>query len=61
MPTASAAGLSVGSAWPSAASFGNSGPGSAADSFKPPRSLSWLAKIVTAMPQVKPTVTACGM
>jgi hypothetical protein len=29
--------------------------------FRPPRSLSWLAKIVTAMPQVKPTVTACGM
>jgi len=60
-PTAIAAGLIVGSAWASAASFGNNGPSSAAGSFRPPRSLSWLAKIVTAIPQVKPTVTACGM
>ena len=36
-------------------------PRLAAVNFNPPRSLSWLAKIVTAMPQVKPTVTACGM
>jgi hypothetical protein len=60
-PTANAAGLSVGKAWLSTTSFGNSGPGSAPDSVNPPRSFNWLATMVTAIPQVKPTVTACGM
>ncbi len=60
-PMANAAGLMLGRACASMASFGSSGPGSAAGSVRPPRSLSWLAKIVTAIPQVKPTVTACGM
>ena len=46
---------------PSAASLGISGPGSAPARCRPPRSFSWLAAMVTAMPQVKPTVTACGI
>ena len=60
-PTASAAtaqahGFAVGSASASAASFGNSGPGSFG-SVRPSNSLSWLAKMMTAMPAVNPTVT----
>ena len=60
-PMASAAQFSVGSAWPRAASLARNGPGSVPGKVKPPRSLSWLAKMVVAMPQVKPTVTGCGM
>ncbi len=60
-PMQNAAMLTVGSACPSAASFGSSGPGSGAAKVRPPRSLIWLARMVTAMPQVNPTVTACGM
>ena len=41
---------------PSAASLGSSGPGSAPARCRPPRSFIWLAKMVTAMPAVKPTV-----
>ena len=60
-PTAKAAGFSVSPAAASALSFGSSSPGSGPASRRPPRSLSWLARMVTAMPQVKPTVTGCGM
>ncbi len=48
-------------AWPRAASLGKKGPGSTPTSFSPPRSLSWLARMVAAMAQVNPTVTAWGM
>ena len=44
MPTASAAGLMVGSACPSAASLGSNGPGSAPGNFRPPRSLHLAGK-----------------
>jgi hypothetical protein len=61
MPTertavATAAGLSVASASASAASFGTSGPGSLARA-RPSSSLTWLAKMITAIPAVNPTVT----
>jgi hypothetical protein len=54
--TARAEGLSVGSASASAPSLGSSGPGSFS-SARPSSSLIWLAKMMTAMPAVKPTVT----
>src|SRR6202041_799228 len=60
-PTANAAGLMVGNDCLGTASFGNRGPGSAQASVKPPTSFNWLATILTAIPQVKPTVTARGM
>ena len=41
----------------SASSFGISSPGSFAVSVIPSRSLSWLAKMMTAIPAVNPTVT----
>ena len=44
------------SAAPSAASFGTTGP-APSGSVRPSRSLIWLAKMMTAMPAVKPTVT----
>ena len=59
-PSASAAGLAVGAAAARAASFGRNGPGSWATA-RPNRSLIWLAAMVTAMPAVNPTVTACGI
>ena len=42
---------------PAPPSLGTSGPGSGAASVRPSSSLSWLAKMMTAMPAVKPTVT----
>ena len=60
-PSPSVAGLIVGKAWARTASLGSSRPGSAPASRRPARPLTWLAKMVTAMPQVKPTVTAWGM
>ncbi len=47
----------VGNAAPSASSLGTSSPGSLPVSVNPNRSLIWLAKMMTAMPAVKPTVT----
>jgi len=49
--------LAVGTPCASAISFGSSSPGSLAVKVIPNRSLSWLAKMITAMPAVKPTVT----
>jgi hypothetical protein len=62
MPTAStatvmAAALKVGSAGHSAWTLGTIGPGSGPCSVRPRSSLSWLAKMMIAMPDVKPTVT----
>jgi hypothetical protein len=54
---APAAGLSVGSAAARACSLGTIGPGSGPASVRPSSSLSWLARMMTAMPAVKPTVT----
>ena len=54
--TPTAAGLSVGSASASAASFGRSGPGSLSRA-RPSNPLSWLARMMTATPAVNPTVT----
>ena len=58
---ATAAGEMVGSACHRTGIFANSGPGSGALSVRPRRSLIWLAKMITAMPAVKPTVTGKGM
>ena len=62
-PTESA--TAVGETDPSEAhntgSFSSSGPGSALASVRPRSSLIWLAKMMTAMPAVKPTVTGKGM
>jgi hypothetical protein len=55
MPTA--AGLTVPAAAPSAVSLSISSPGSLPASDRPNNSPSWLAKMMTAMPVVKPTVT----
>ncbi len=55
--TAMAETLAVGSPPASAMSFGINAPGSLPVSVMPKRSLSWLAKMITAMPAVKPTVT----
>ena len=55
-----AVGLKVGKAPQSAASFGTSGPGSLA-SERPRRSRISPAKMMSAMPAVKPTVTGWGM
>jgi hypothetical protein len=55
--TPTAAGLTVPAASPSATSFSISSPGSLPGSARPNNSLSWLAKMMTAMPDVKPTVT----
>ena len=60
-PIATAAGVMVPRPWNSATSFGANRPGSPPASVSPPRSLSWLARMVTAMAQVNPTVTAWGM
>ena len=58
--TATAAGLTVGSASTRAPSLGTSGPGSLPSSVRPSSSLSWLAKMMMAMPEVNPTVTGIG-
>lgn len=52
-----AAQLTVPAAWPSAMSLSTIGPGSAPESVRPKRSRNWLAKMITAIPAVKPTVT----
>ncbi len=55
--TLTAPGLMVPLACASASSLGISSPGSLPDSVMPSRSRIWLAKMMTAMPAVKPTVT----
>ena len=55
--TTIADGLNVPQAAVSALSFGMSSPGSLPSSDRPNSSLSWLAKMMIAMPAVKPTVT----
>jgi hypothetical protein len=55
--TARAAAFTVGSAAASAWSFGTIGPGSPLGKVRPSSSLSWLAKMITAIPDVNPTVT----
>ena len=59
--TPSAAGFSVGSAAASAATLGTMAPGSGPERVRPRNSFIWLAKMMTAMPAVKPTVTGWGM
>ena len=59
--SAIAAGVSVGKYFQSTGSFCSSSPGSASASRNPSRSFTWLAKMMTAMPAVKPTVTGYGM
>ena len=54
---ASVAGLKVGSAAQSAGSFSSNGPGSGPISRKPKSGAIWLAKMMAAIPAVKPTVT----
>ena len=49
--------LAVGRPRASASSFGTNAPGSFAASVIPSRSFSWLAMMMTAMPEVNPTVT----
>ncbi|MCB1987416.1 MAG: arsenite efflux transporter metallochaperone ArsD [Burkholderiaceae bacterium] len=51
------AGLAVPAAAPSASSLAISGPGSLPASVSPNRSCNWLARMITPMPAVKPTVT----
>lgn len=53
---ASAAGVKVGMAAPSATILGTKAAGSAPRS-RPKSSLSWLARMITPIPAVKPTVT----
>lgn len=55
--TPSADGLMVFRPPASATSFGTNALGSFPASVMPERSRSWLAKMITAMPAVKPTVT----
>ena len=55
--SATVAGRSVGSAAHSAGSLSRSGPGSLPGRVRPSRGTSWLAKMIAAMPAVKPTVT----
>ena len=59
-PTSAVGTLTVEMAWINAPAFGIRGPGSACAKRSPARSFNWLAAMVTATPQVKPTVTACG-
>ena len=58
--SATAAGVSVSRALQSAGSFSSSGPGSRSGA-SPSSSLSWLTKMMIAIPAVKPTVTGNGM
>ena len=55
--TAIGAHPAVGRADPRASSLGTNGPGSGPLSVRPSNSLIWPAKMMTAMPEVKPTVT----
>ena len=55
-----AAGVRLSRASQSAGIFSSSSPGSFA-SVRPNSSLTWLAKMMTAIPAVKPTVTGKGM
>ena len=55
--TAIAGALAVCRPRASASSFGTNSPGSFPASVMPSRSLSWLARMMTAMPEVNPTVT----
>ena len=55
--TPTAVGLIVSRAAQSAESFSRIGPGSPPASVSPAISLIWLAKMITPMPEVKPTVT----
>ena len=55
--SASVAALTVGSAAQIAGSFSSSGPGSGPARVRPRSGTSWLAKMIAAMPAVKPTVT----
>jgi len=59
-PMAAACALTVSSALHSAWSFGRNAAGSFG-SVRPSSSFSWRAKMMTAMPAVKPTVTGKGM
>ena len=59
--SAQVAGSALGSAAQSAGSFSSSGPGSGPGRARPSSGLSWLAKMITPMPAVKPTVTGKGM
>jgi hypothetical protein len=54
---ATAARLTVPAALPSATSLGSRSPGSWPARLRPNSSLSWLARMMTAIPAVKPTVT----
>ena len=58
--SATAAGVMVARAAQSAGSFSSSSPGSSVR-LRPSNSRIWLAKMITAMPAVKPTVTGKGM
>ena len=55
--SAAAAGLTVGSASASAPQLWDERARLRAVSVRPSRSLIWLARMMTAMPAVKPTVT----
>ena len=55
--SAVAAALIVSAACESASILATNGPGSLPSSRRPSRSFTWLAKMMTAMPEVKPTVT----
>ncbi len=55
--TPTAAVLTLGRAPASAVSLATIGPGSGPASVSPSRSLSWLARMITAIPEVNPTVT----
>ena len=57
LATAIAETFAVGNPCASVSSFGMSWPGSLAASLMPSSSLSWLAKMMTAIPAVNPTVT----
>ena len=59
--TAKAAGFKVGAACHKASSFGRKAAGSRPARANPRRSRNWLARIMTAMPAVKPTITEWGM
>ena len=59
--TSIAAGLMVPMAAAIALNLGISAPGSRPASCSPNRSTSWLQKMITAIPEVKPTVTGCGI
>ena len=59
--TATAAGLKVGAASHRAVSLGRKAAGSRLARLSPSRSRSWLVRMMTAMPAVKPTITECGI